>query len=264
MSPVLSASLEDYLKAIFRIVAVKQAARAKDISARLGVSNSSVTGALRTLADRGLINYAPYDVITLTPLGQTTARDIVRRQEALREFFTKVLAVDAETAEIGACKMEHEIPPAIVERFIQFVDFVEVCPRAGAKWIHGFGYSCRDVSREGCAECVRSCLTEIEGKHREEPGKGKDDSQSAEDRPAREAGADCGQGRVAQTAGRYGVGSGRGGGRGTGCSARRPDRDQAARLSSFIAQGRGRFDHGGDAGSGDRMMAGEGVNGGRE
>ncbi len=173
MSPVLSASLEDYLKAIFRIVAVKQAARAKDISARLSVSNSSVTGALRTLADRGLINYAPYDVITLTPLGQTTARDIVRRQEALREFFTKVLAVDAETAEIGACKMEHEIPPAIVERFIQFVDFVEVCPRAGAKWIHGFGYSCRDVSREGCEECVRSCLTEIEAKHREETGKGR-------------------------------------------------------------------------------------------
>ena len=58
MSAVLSASLEDYLKAIFRIVAVKQAARAKDISARLNVSNSSVTGALRTLADRGLINYA--------------------------------------------------------------------------------------------------------------------------------------------------------------------------------------------------------------
>jgi DtxR family transcriptional regulator, Mn-dependent transcriptional regulator len=171
MSEVLSASLEDYLKAIFRIVAVKQAARAKDISARLSVSNSSVTGALRTLADRGLINYAPYDLITLTPLGQTIARDIVRRQEALREFFTKVLAVDAETAEIGACKMEHEIPPAIVERFIQFVDFVEVCPRAGSQWIHGFGYSCRDVSQEVCTDCVRSCLASVEGKRDEEPGK---------------------------------------------------------------------------------------------
>jgi len=173
MPAVLSASLEDYLKAIFRIVAVKQAARAKDVSARLNVGNSSVTGALRTLADRGLINYAPYDLITLTPLGQATARDIVRRQEALREFFTKVLAVDEETAEIGACKMEHEIPPAIVERFIQFVDFVEVCPRAGAKWIHGFGDSCREVSQEACAECVKSCLTEVESKRGREPGKGR-------------------------------------------------------------------------------------------
>ena len=40
MSAVLSASLEDYLKAIFRIVAVKQAARAKDISARVRVIRS--------------------------------------------------------------------------------------------------------------------------------------------------------------------------------------------------------------------------------
>jgi len=128
MSAILSASLEDYLKAIFQITAVKQAARAKDISMRLGVSNSSVTGALRTLADRGLINYAPYDLITLTPIGQAAARDIMRRQEALRDFFTKVLAVDSETAEVGACKMEHEVPPAILERFIQFVDFVDLCP----------------------------------------------------------------------------------------------------------------------------------------
>jgi DtxR family Mn-dependent transcriptional regulator len=164
MSEVLSASLEDYLKAIFNVVAEKQAARAKDISARLGVSNSSVTGALRTLADRGLINYAPYDLITLTRMGQTAARDVIRRHDALRDFFVKVLAVDGETAEVGACKMEHEIPPAIVERFIQFVDFVEVCPRAGAEWIHGFGYSCQDASHEGCAQCVRSCLANVESK----------------------------------------------------------------------------------------------------
>src|SRR5215813_4938256 len=107
MSATLSASLEDYLKAIFQIIAVKQAARARDISLRLGVSNSSVTGALRTLADRGLVNYAPYDIVTLTALGQSAAKDVVRRQEALRDFFTKVLNVDRETADVGACKMEH-------------------------------------------------------------------------------------------------------------------------------------------------------------
>src|SRR5215471_13821921 len=117
MSAALSASLEDYLKAILQVVTVKQAARAKDISARLGVTNSSVTGALRMLADRGLINYAPYDLITLTQVGRVAARDVLRRQEVLRDFFVKVLAVDHETAEVGACKMEHEIPPAILERF---------------------------------------------------------------------------------------------------------------------------------------------------
>jgi DtxR family Mn-dependent transcriptional regulator len=47
---MLSASMEDYLEAIFHIAADKQAARAKDIAKRLKVNNSSVTGALRILS----------------------------------------------------------------------------------------------------------------------------------------------------------------------------------------------------------------------
>ena len=62
----VSASLEDYLEAIYHTVEAKGAARAKDIVMRLGVHNSSVTQALRSLSEKELINYAPYDVITLT------------------------------------------------------------------------------------------------------------------------------------------------------------------------------------------------------
>ena len=51
---MLSASMEDYLEAIFHIVSEKQAARAKDIAKRLKVNNSSVTGALRSLAEKGV------------------------------------------------------------------------------------------------------------------------------------------------------------------------------------------------------------------
>ena len=44
-------------------MAAKGAARVKDISKRLKVSHSSVTGALQVLADRSLVNYAPYDEV---------------------------------------------------------------------------------------------------------------------------------------------------------------------------------------------------------
>ena len=108
---VLSASLEDYLEAIFHIVAEKHAARAKDIGKRMRVSRSSVTGALHTLAGKGLVNYAPYDLITLTKKGEAAAQDVVRRHEVLREFFVRVLAVDADDADEAACKMEHAVPP---------------------------------------------------------------------------------------------------------------------------------------------------------
>ena len=44
----VSASLEDYLEAIYHTVDFKGAARAKDIVQRLGVHNSSVTQALKS------------------------------------------------------------------------------------------------------------------------------------------------------------------------------------------------------------------------
>jgi DtxR family Mn-dependent transcriptional regulator len=82
----LSASLEDYLEAIFHISSHKQAAKAKDIAERLHVRASSVTGALRQLAERGLVNYAPYDLITLTATGRKAAESVVQRHAALRTF----------------------------------------------------------------------------------------------------------------------------------------------------------------------------------
>ena len=169
MSP-LSASLEDYLEAVYWISDAKQAARAKDISQRLGVNNSSVSGALRALSERGLVNYAPYDLVTLTPEGRTIAIDVVRRHEALRDFFVKVLAVDAKVADLGACKMEHEIPPEILERFIQFADFMESCPRSGARWFREFGFACpaspAEASAHGCARCISLENRQLEGHER--------------------------------------------------------------------------------------------------
>jgi DtxR family transcriptional regulator, Mn-dependent transcriptional regulator len=152
----LSASLEDYLEAIYHIVAKKQAARAKDIADKLQVKSSSVTGALRALAERKLVNYAPYDLITLTPHGQEIARDVIRRHEVLLEFFTKVLAIDGKEADESACLMEHAIQPNILERFIKFLEFMDTCPRMKIKWISGEGgYHCdTEPNRTNCEKCI--------------------------------------------------------------------------------------------------------------
>ena len=49
----LSASLEDYIEAIYHIIEEKLVARSKEIAARLGVSRASVTEALRALSKKG-------------------------------------------------------------------------------------------------------------------------------------------------------------------------------------------------------------------
>jgi DtxR family Mn-dependent transcriptional regulator len=171
VSDTLTASMEDYLEAIYHIVRKKQAARAKDIARRLAVNNSSVTGALRTLSEKGFINYAPYDVITLTPRGHQHAEDVVRRHEALMDFFTKVLCVDAAEASDAACKMEHAVSRTILNRLIRFVEFLEICPRGGESLIQGFKNHCgQDENFITCSDSIAACLealkkrqVEIEG-----------------------------------------------------------------------------------------------------
>ena len=151
----LTASQEDYLEAIYHISVEKMAARAKDIAVRLGVKASSVTGALRTLGSMGLVNYAPYDLITLTDRGKVLAKDIVNRHDALEKFLVNVLGIDKQEADEAACKMEHSVPKAIVERLVKYSEYVEKCPKGGISWESGFGYFCKHgCTDEDCERCL--------------------------------------------------------------------------------------------------------------
>jgi DtxR family Mn-dependent transcriptional regulator len=130
----LSSSLEDYLEAIYHTVEAKGAARAKDLVLRLGVQNSSVTQALRALSEKKLVNYAPYDVVTLTDSGERIALDVVKRHQTMSEFLNKVLGLPENEADEGACRMEHAISAPILDRLVKFVEYFENCPVNDVMW----------------------------------------------------------------------------------------------------------------------------------
>ncbi len=155
----LSASLEDYIEAIYHIVEEKLVARSKDIASRLDVSRASVTEALRALAKKNLINYSPYEAITMTEEGRRVAEDVIYRHDSLKRFFTEVLAIKPELAEEAACKVEHAAPPVVIARMIDFITFLQVCPRGGDDLLNGFADYCRHGStRVDCKKCISSCL----------------------------------------------------------------------------------------------------------
>ncbi|MBU1565342.1 MAG: metal-dependent transcriptional regulator [Proteobacteria bacterium] len=155
----LSASLEDYIEAIYHIIGSKLVARSKEIAARLSVSRASVTEALRALSKKGLINYAPYEAITLTDEGKAVAEDVIFRHEALKHFFIKVLSIDDSIAEEGACRIEHAAPPEIIDRMISFTEFMQICPRGGDDMLKGFADYCeKGKQNDNCDNCISHCL----------------------------------------------------------------------------------------------------------
>ena len=120
----LSASLEDYLEAIYNLTDRSKVARSRDIAEVLGVSKASVTGALRLLKKKGLANYKPYDFVTLTENGRAAAAQIARKHDILKSFMISVLGVDERTAQRAACKAEHTLGPEVIARLLSFIEFV--------------------------------------------------------------------------------------------------------------------------------------------
>ncbi len=158
----LSASLEDYLEVIFHLEKSHRVARAKDIADQMNVQRASVTGALRALAHRGLINYSPYSYITLTAEGRTIARDIIHRHDTLKTFFMDTLQLDQAQAEANACRIEHAIDPVAMERLVHFVEFIKTCPRTGLDWFDGFARFCKNGERTSdCEKCLKLCLDSL-------------------------------------------------------------------------------------------------------
>lgn len=117
----LSASLEDYLEVIYETINEKQGVKAIDISRRLGVGRSSVSDALKTLANKKLVNYGRYDVLSLTAEGEKIAKQVIVKHSILYDFFTNVLNLSPYEANENACRIEHVISEDAFEGFVNFM-----------------------------------------------------------------------------------------------------------------------------------------------
>ncbi len=163
----LTESSQGYLEVILELETAQKVARAKDIADRLGVQRGSVTGALKSLEEKGLIHYQPYSFITLTEAGRKIAEEVAYRHRVLKDFLLNVLQIDEPTAEATACRMEHAIDLRSLERLVCFIDYIHTCPRAGEEWLESFVRFCKsDRKHSGkCTACIRDLKTSAKGKH---------------------------------------------------------------------------------------------------
>ena len=157
----LSESLEDYLETILDLEREQKVARVKDIADKLGVLRGTVSGTLKTLAEKNLINYEPYSFITLTKEGARIAKEINRRHAVIKDFLQNVLLMDDQKADENACRMEHAMDKEAIDRLVQFIDYIQYCPRTGQDWIDAFvNYFTRNQHQtEDCRRCLEDCVT---------------------------------------------------------------------------------------------------------
>ena len=119
----ISSSLEDYLEALYLIYIEHKIVKAIDISRALNVSRASTTEALKKLAEKNLINYGRYGVISITDEGAIKAQEVIKKHNSLYNFFKSVLGASHTEAQDNACKIEHIVSKDILERIVAFTDY---------------------------------------------------------------------------------------------------------------------------------------------
>jgi len=118
----LTSNMEDYLEVILNLQQEQRVARVKDVAQRLNVKMPSVTGAMKGLAEKGLVNYERYSYLTLTAAGEKIAQEIGERHKTFYSFLTEVLKLDHNTAELDACRLEHA---TCRKTFLRIKDFTD-------------------------------------------------------------------------------------------------------------------------------------------
>ncbi|MBN2333728.1 MAG: metal-dependent transcriptional regulator [Deltaproteobacteria bacterium] len=116
----LTPNMEDYLETIMTLQKDQKVARVRDIARLMKVKMPSVTGAVKNLAEKGLVNYERYSFVTLTKQGMDIAAEIINRHQIIYDFLTRILAVDADIAELDACRIEHAVSPQTVTKLKAF------------------------------------------------------------------------------------------------------------------------------------------------
>lgn len=139
-SPRESPGLEDYLEAIGYLSKENPEVGVTEISDELDVKKPSVTSAVKRLREKGLVEHETYGPVLLTKKGKRLADEVSRRHEILFKFFTGVLEIDEEIADEDACRIEHYVSEATLEKISTFVDFLLSCPRGKPIVIENFAY----------------------------------------------------------------------------------------------------------------------------
>ncbi len=155
----LSPSMEDYLEVIYGLVQENRVARVRDIADILSVTMPSVTGALKKLSKKQLVNYDPHEVITLTPEGEALARKLAHAHRSIASFLTEILNIQPDIAEKNACRMEHAIDDVVLTRLIRYIEFVGKCPGVVARFSEELGLFCpENPDRTTCTKCLEGRL----------------------------------------------------------------------------------------------------------
>jgi DtxR family Mn-dependent transcriptional regulator len=110
---ILTSAHEDYLKAIYLLMAEGQKVNNSALANELEVSPASTTNMVKKLAELELVEYEPYQSIALTEAGRQVALEVLRHHRLLELYLHQKLNLPWDQIHAEADRLEHVISEAL-------------------------------------------------------------------------------------------------------------------------------------------------------
>jgi DtxR family Mn-dependent transcriptional regulator len=123
-----SRAVEDYVKQIYKLTQAGDKATTKALADRMGLGQGTVSGMIRQLAQRGLVEHQPYYGARLTEQGHQLAMRMIRRHRLIELFLVRTLGLAWEEVDHDAERLEHAVSDRVVQRIDEVLGHPDVDP----------------------------------------------------------------------------------------------------------------------------------------
>ncbi len=125
---MISPTIEDYLKAIFKLQKGKEKVTTSSIAERLQLSNATVTSMIKKLAKQKLVKHVSYHGVVLTEGGEKIAVKVIRRHRLVELFLKEILKLEWDKVHDEAEKLEHYISDEIMDSIDRVLGYPKADP----------------------------------------------------------------------------------------------------------------------------------------
>lgn len=149
---MINHTIEDYLKAIYKLEENGERVTPASIAQKVGFSATSVNNTLKKLTRMNLVKYEPYSEVKLTKSGEKIALEVIRHHRLLELYLVESIGLKWDQVDQEAEKLEHVLSDSLEDR----IDLILRNPKVDP---HGDPIPTKEGKIESL-ECKR--LSEIE------------------------------------------------------------------------------------------------------
>ena len=123
MTWAFSESIQDYLRAIYKLETEGGRATTSALAGAMGVAAPSATGMLKKLTALGLVEHERYHGAVLTATGRRAAVEITRHHRLLEQYLVQNLGLGIDVVHAEADRLEHALSEELEARIDEELGF---------------------------------------------------------------------------------------------------------------------------------------------